>query len=109
MIQDIKSLLIHPTPEEGETILGWIKKLASSNHVDNRTMYYYITGIAKIQGFLQTLSKITRVPLDRIEKMENEFRDEYWKNGKRCPLKECGYTAKRSSTMMRHLNMEHEL
>jgi hypothetical protein len=108
-VDDIKPLLFHPSPEEGETILEWIKKLAPSNNVDNRMMYWYLTGLSKKHGFIRTLHELTLVPLARIEKMENEFRDEYWKNGKRCPLKECGYTAKRSSTMMRHLNLKHGL
>jgi hypothetical protein len=107
--ESIRPLLVHPVPEADDTMLWWIKKLAGSNNVDNRTMFVYITGLAKKHGFFQALHALTRVPLERIKKMENEFRDEYWENTKRCPLKTCEYTAKWQATIRKHLKKFHDI
>ncbi len=107
--ESIKPLLVHPPPKADDTILGWVKKLASANSVSNRVMFLYLTEKAKQVGFLPALHVLTRVPLDGIEGIDNEFKEEYWKNARQCPIKGCSYKTKKRSTILRHLNLNHGL
>ena len=105
--ESIMPLIIHPVPGDHDTILNWIKKLAGLNNMPLGMLLGYVKHYARKQGFFQALHLLTRYPVENIEKMENEFKDMFWKNSMQCPLKNCTYTAKKRSILTRHLNMIH--
>ncbi|MHA1130952.1 MAG: TniQ family protein [Candidatus Helarchaeota archaeon] len=99
----------HPPPRPGESIGNWIARLASANKTSFKLMFFHINRISKSIGFLTALSEFTRVPIQQLQKLSNEFKPEFWKNLKQCPTKKCNYTAHKPHRIINHLCGAHNL
>ncbi|MHA1276342.1 MAG: hypothetical protein ACTSQI_20075 [Candidatus Helarchaeota archaeon] len=99
----------HPTPHSDKSIGRWIERLADANKATFKLMIFHIADIAKEVGFLQALSDLTRIPLGHIAKLHNEFKPDFWKTPKECPIRDCPYTAKVMRFLFDHLAFIHDL
>ncbi len=105
--REFMPLPAHPPPKRDDTIFSWMKKLANANECPMKVMFAYVTNRARERGFLEALHLLTRVPIETISMMDNEFRDEFWKYPKQCPFKECDYTTRKKTSIIKHLNKKH--
>ena len=106
MPQFCEPLSNHPIPHTGETIGKWIERLAIENLIPISYLLNHIGTYARDWGFLETLSKLTNFPLNKIKLLENEFKDKFWEMPLKCPIKGCDYE---NSNFQHHLMKEHSI
>jgi len=106
---EINRLLFHIPPRINESIGSWIEELAKSNNVQFNTMYWHIMSHAQRVGLFQTLHALTGISTNHISRLTNEFEPEFWRDLKRCPLKNCDYNAKNPLDIVAHLQTQHNL
>jgi len=90
---------------------GYIKVFLSRMHfswneynVKFNIMLEYIMDNMDEFGFERALHLLTRFPIEKIYKLENEFKPNFWKNFYQCPIKSCNYEKKNHSFVYDHLS-----
>jgi len=105
----IKRILSHPVPRVDDSIGSWMEELAADNQIQFNTLYWHIVSLANEMGLYQALNTLTGISVNRISQFTNEFRQEFWKDLRKCPIKKCNYTALNHSKMAVHLQIQHNL
>ncbi len=105
----VKPLPAHPPPDPNESIGKWIEKIGNANLIKFNLMLDYIMNFADEIGFEKTLNLLTRFPIKKIIELENEFKEEFWRNCKECPIKGCKYISYNKTNIFYHLAIRHHL
>lgn len=105
----IKRLLFHPVPKVGDSIGSWIEELASTNQIEFDTLYWHVVSIAQERGFYQALISLTGMSINRISCLTNEFKRDFWKDPKKCPIKNCDHVSHTSCKIPKHLQTQHDI
>ena len=109
MNSPIKPLLVHPPPARDDTIAKWLVDLARVNNIPFRMFFAYIMDCAKYRAFFQILSDLTRVPIEILTGMCNEFKDRFWEDPCACPVMYCDYKSRSPTDVFQHLRKTHEI
>ncbi|HME50655.1 MAG TPA: hypothetical protein VKM55_00420 [Candidatus Lokiarchaeia archaeon] len=105
----IGPLIIHPPPELEESVGKWIERLAKANNVRFDILFGYIFELCEYCGLYKALNLLTRVPVETISKMENEFKDNFWNDEMNCPIKRCEFSTNSHQEIVRHLKTYHNI
>jgi uncharacterized C2H2 Zn-finger protein len=105
----INPLLVHPPPEPDDTIASWLERLAKENHMNFGTFLAYIYECSRHLGFLEALHQLTRIHVNIISSMHDEFKENFWEDYKSCPFKDCDYKKDYYYEIVHHLMQTHDL
>ncbi len=72
-------------------------------------MVDHIVSFAVDIGFENALSLLTRVPVNKVSQINNEFKYEFWENEVMCPINKCGKAFHNKYYLKQHLPHKHNL